>query len=106
MSMAIYHGYADFDFDFDVVASGVVVEPVGMPVHSQPGRVSVRATQASGRDAEGVDRCSIAPPRQAIATASDEAAGGGGEDLGRETVGGRQVYTIINDHDYCVFQSL
>jgi hypothetical protein len=26
--------------------------------------------------------------------------------LGRETVGGRQVDTIINDHDYCVFQSL
>jgi hypothetical protein len=104
--MAIYHGNVDFDLDFDVVASGIVVKPVGMPVHSQPGRVGVRATQASGRDAEGVDRCSIAPPRQAVATTSDEAARGGGEDLGRETVGNRQVDTIINDHDYCVFQSL
>ncbi len=37
-----------------------------------------------------------------ITTASDEVAGGGGEDLGRETVGGRQVDAIINDHDYCV----
>jgi hypothetical protein len=59
MSMAIYNGYVDFDFDFDVVASGVVVELVGTPVHSQPGRVGVRAAQASGRDTEGVDRCSI-----------------------------------------------
>ena len=75
MSMVIYHVNVDFDFDFDVVASGVVVEPVGTPVHSQPGRVGVRATQASGRDAEGVDRCSIAPPRQAVATASDERLG-------------------------------
>jgi len=67
--MAIYHGNVDFDLDFDVVASGIVVKPVGMPVHSQPGRVGVRPTQTSGRDAEGVDRCSIAPPRQAIAMA-------------------------------------
>jgi len=30
--MAIYHGNVDFDLDFDVVASGIVVKPVGMPV--------------------------------------------------------------------------
>ena len=73
--MAIYHGNVNFDLDFDVVASGVVIEPVGTPVHSQPGRVGIRTTQTSGRDAEGVDRCSIAPPRQAVATASDERLG-------------------------------
>ena len=67
--MAIYHGNVNFDLDFDVVASGVLIEPVGMPVHSQPGRVGVRTTQTSVRDAEGVDRCSIAPPQQATATA-------------------------------------
>ncbi len=37
----------------------------------------------------------IAPSRQAIVMASDEAARGGGEDLGHKTDGGRQVNIII-----------
>ena len=57
----------DSDSDSDVVASRVVVEPVGVPVQSQPRRMGVRATQASRRDADGVNHRSIAPPRQAIA---------------------------------------
>jgi len=45
----------DGNVDFDAVASRVVVEPVGTPVHIRPGCVGIRATQASGRDAEGFD---------------------------------------------------